>query len=91
MWSQYIDNESAYVFELLLVGCSKFFMYSGHGEFHEYSNFMKVMLEVYCEPSLQKLAKLKQVLGNMVLCTKFVESVDNFIHTLKKLSTLSGQ
>jgi hypothetical protein len=83
------------------VGYSKFFMYSGHGEFHEYSNFMKVMLVVYFEPSLQKLAKLKQVsgwflgkgrfLGNMVLCTKFVESVDNFIHTLTKLSTLSGQ
>jgi hypothetical protein len=43
------------------VGYSKFFMYSGHGEFHEYSNFMKVMLVVYFEPSLQKLAKLKQV------------------------------
>ena len=27
----------------------------------------------------------------MVLCTKFVESVDNFVHTLTKLSTLSGQ
>ena len=50
-------------FELLLVDCSKFFMYSGHGEFHEYSNFIKVMLEVYCELSLQKLAKLKQVSG----------------------------
>jgi hypothetical protein len=77
------------------VGYSKFFMYSGHGEFHEYSNFMKVMLVVYFEPSLQKLAKLKQVsdwfLGNMVLCTKFVQSVDNFVHTLTKLSTLSGQ
>ena len=36
------DNGSAYVFELLLVGYSKFFMYSGHGEFHEYSNFMKL-------------------------------------------------
>jgi hypothetical protein len=36
-------------------------MYSGHGEFHEYNNFMKVMLVVYFEPSLQKLAKLKQV------------------------------
>jgi hypothetical protein len=57
------DNGSAYVFELLLVGYSKFFMYSGHGEFHEYSNFMKVMLMVYFEPSLQKLAKLKQVSG----------------------------
>ena len=43
------------------MGCSKFFMYLGHGKFHEYSNFMKAMLEVYCEPSLQKLAKLKQV------------------------------
>jgi hypothetical protein len=32
------------------VGYSKFFMYSGHGEFHEYSNFMKVMLVVYFEP-----------------------------------------
>jgi hypothetical protein len=30
-------------------------------------------------------------LGNMVLCTKFVESVDNVVHTLKKLSTLLGQ
>jgi hypothetical protein len=40
------------------VGYSKFFMYSGHGEFHEYSNFMKVMGK-----SLQKLAKLKQVSG----------------------------
>jgi hypothetical protein len=57
------DNGSAYVFKLLLVGYSKFFMYSGHGEFHEYSNFMKVMLVVYFEPSLQKLAKLKQVSG----------------------------
>jgi hypothetical protein len=45
------------------VGYSKFFMYSGHGEFHEYSNFMKVMLVVYFELSLQKLAKLKQVSG----------------------------
>ena len=45
------------------MGYSKFFMYSGHGEFYEYSNFMKVMLEVYCEPSLQKLVKLKQVSG----------------------------
>jgi hypothetical protein len=27
----------------------------------------------------------------MVLCTKFVESMDNFVHTLTKLSTLSGQ
>ena len=43
------------------MGYSKFFMYLGHGEFHEYSNFMKVMLVVYLEPSLQKLAKLKQV------------------------------
>jgi hypothetical protein len=57
------DNGSAFVFELLLVGYSKFFMYSGHGEFHEYGNFMKVMLVVYFEPSLQKLAKLKQVSG----------------------------
>ena len=45
------------------MGYSKFFMYSSHGKFHEYSNFMKVMLEVYYEPSLQKLAKLKQVSG----------------------------
>jgi hypothetical protein len=45
------------------VGCSKFFIYSGYGEFHEYSNFMKVMLKVYCESSLQKLVKLKQVSG----------------------------
>jgi hypothetical protein len=27
----------------------------------------------------------------MVPCTKFVESVDNFVHTLTKLSILSGQ
>ena len=60
---QYNDNGNAYVFELLLVGYSKFYMYSGHGEFYEYSNFMKVTIEVYCEPSLQKLAKLKQVSG----------------------------
>jgi hypothetical protein len=69
-------------------------MYLGHGKFHEYSNFMKVMLEVYCEPSLQKLAKLKQVLGkvrfldNMVLCTKFVEDVDNFVHTFRSIGIL---
>ena len=42
---------------------SKFLMYLGHGEFYEYSNFMKVMLVVYFESSLQKLAKLKQVSG----------------------------
>ena len=76
------------------MGCSKFFMYLDHGKFHEYSNFMKVMLEVYCEPSLQKLAKLKQVLGkdrflnNMVLCTKFVEGADNFVHTFRSIGIL---
>jgi hypothetical protein len=41
------------------VGYFKFFMYSGHGEFHEYNNFMKVMLVVYFEPSLQKLVTSK--------------------------------
>ena len=45
------------------MGYSKFFMYSGYGEFHEYNNFMKVMLVVYFEPNLQKLVKLKQVSG----------------------------